>query len=77
MLSNIFKKSLSKVAVEKLTAQECTEILTVNLNPSQFPSGTKYDEESLILVFEKYKSCGGDPEYFTSGAGAPGNCCIQ
>lgn len=37
---------------------------------------TKNDQILLAIYFKKYIKMGYDPEYFTSGAGAPNNCII-
>ena len=38
--------------------------------------GDEKDTRAVHLFFAYFRK-GGDPEYFTSGAGAPGNCCLM
>ena len=63
--------------INNLQFLQCVEIITQNLNPNRFPLTKKYDEETLQKIIKRYVNLGGDHEYFISGSGAPGNCCIQ
>lgn len=44
---------------------------------NQQNSLSQKDTVKLVLLMLEYRLRGLDMEYFTSGAGAPGNCCIS
>ncbi len=70
-------QTMDEQKINNLQFLQCVEIITQNLNPNRFPLTKKYDEETLQKIIKRYVNLGGDPEYFISGSGAPGNCCIQ
>ena len=40
------------------------------------PELTLAEQRNLTAAFKVYQAKGGDVEYFTTGAGAPGNCTL-
>jgi hypothetical protein len=65
---------------QKLGFIKGVEILTAHFNPhlrNPFRYRKYRNEKNIVLLLAAYAKDGGDLEYFTAGAGAPGNCVIS
>lgn len=47
------------------------------MNKTIEPGFTEDDDKELAMYLREYERRGLDMEYFTSGAGAPGNCVLM
>lgn len=65
---------------QRLGFVKSVEILTYCVNPDAmnlFARRNFLTNKRQCLLLAAYIKGGGDPEYFTSGSGAPGNCTVM